>query len=281
MNFLQALQSNPFLLFAVLAGIASSVASGITGTYIVVKRIVFISGSIAHSVLGGMGLFLWMRRQFSITWITPLQGAILAALASAWIMSWTRARYKEREDTVIAALWSSGMAIGVIFVSLTPGYNVELMNFLFGNILWTDQTDLITLLALDIVVAILTFINYKKFQAICFDEDQARLQGISIHKTYALLLSMIALSIVMLIQVVGSILVIAILSIPAAIACNMSRKLSTIILIAIALGCCFTSIGTFISYQLNWPPGATISLCSAIVYTAALLIKERKDRIHL
>ncbi|NDE82587.1 MAG: metal ABC transporter permease, partial [Chlamydiia bacterium] len=119
--FFEALQINPFLSLALIAGLVASIASGITGSFIVVKRIVFISGSIAHSVLGGMGLFLWIKRTFYIDWITPLQGAIVAALASALFMSWIKVKYKEREDSIIAALWSTGMALGVIFVALTPG----------------------------------------------------------------------------------------------------------------------------------------------------------------
>lgn len=273
-SFFDSLFTNPFLLFALLAGIAASITSGITGSFIVAKRIVFVSGSISHSVLGGMGLFLWLRRAFSWEFITPLQGAIVAAIASALLMSWVRTKYKEREDTVIAALWSTGMALGVIFVALTPGYNVELMNFLFGNILWVSSSDLITLIGLDIAVVIVTAIFYKRFQAICFDEDQAAIQGVSVNKIYSLLLCMIALSIVLLIQVVGSILVIAILAIPAAVASSFCKKLSSMMILAILFAIAFTFIGTYISYECNWPPGATIALTSSLAYGAALFKKK-------
>ncbi|MEI8328840.1 MAG: metal ABC transporter permease [Chlamydiia bacterium] len=277
-HFFQALHTNPFLILALVAGIVASIASGITGSFIVVKRIVFISGSIAHSVLGGMGFFLWLKRTFHIGWITPLQGAVIAALVSALFMSWVKVQYKEREDTIIAALWSTGMALGVIFVALTPGYNVELMNFLFGNILWVSQEDIITLVVLDIVVAGITLLYYKRFQAVCFDEDQAELQGLSTNHIYSLLLCMIALSIVLLIQVVGSILVIAILAIPAAVASYYTNKLAPMIFVAIGLSMLFTTLGTFLSYELNWPPGATIALTSACVYAATLRKKGRTSR---
>src|SRR3990172_6540537 len=144
-NFFHALSNNPFLQLALLAGCAASIASGIIGTYVVVKRIVFIAGSIAHSVLGGMGLCLWLKRVHHVAWITPLEGALVAALISALLIGWIHLRFRQREDTVIAAIWSTGMAIGVIFIALTPGYNVELMNFLFGNILWVSRADLIWL----------------------------------------------------------------------------------------------------------------------------------------
>src|SRR5579872_2633789 len=143
---LQAFQTNPFLQFALLAGCAASITSGIIGSYVVVKRIVFISGSIAHSVLGGMGFCLWLKRTYQIDWLDPLHGAIAAALISALLIGWIHLKYREREDTVIAALWSTGMSIGVIFIALTPGYAVELMHFLFGNILWVSRGDIQLLL---------------------------------------------------------------------------------------------------------------------------------------
>ena len=130
---LQGLFSHPFMIMSFLAGIAASITSGIVGSYVVVKRIVFISGSIAHSVLGGMGIFLWLKRTYNITWMNPLHGALVAAILSAFLIGWIHLKHKQREDTVIAAIWSTGMAIGVIFVSLTPGYNVELMNFLWQH----------------------------------------------------------------------------------------------------------------------------------------------------
>src|SRR5580700_4832986 len=130
MSFLTFFQANPFLFMSLMAGLAASITSGIIGSYVVSKRIVFISGSIAHSVLGGMGFTLWLKRAHGITWLTPLHGALFAALLSALLIGWIHLKYRQREDTVIATLWSTGMAIGVIFVALTPGYNVELMNFL-------------------------------------------------------------------------------------------------------------------------------------------------------
>jgi zinc transport system permease protein len=274
-DFFHSLTTNPFILLTLLAGLTASITSGITGAFIVVKRIVFISGSIAHSVLGGMGLFLWLKRTYSINFITPLQGAAVAAVSSALLMSWVKTNFKEREDTIIAALWSTGMALGVVFIALTPGYNVELMNFLFGNILWVSPQDIVTLCILASIVSSLTFLRFKQFQAVCFDEDQAKLQGINTQKTYSLLLCMIALSIVLLIQVVGSILVIAILAIPAAVASNFTKKLSTTIAASIIFATCFTLAGTAAAYECNWPPGATISLLSAAAYATTLIYTKK------
>jgi len=265
-NFFHALSNNPFLQLALLAGCAASIASGIIGTYVVVKRIVFISGSIAHSVLGGMGLCLWLKRYYGIEWLTPLDGALIAALLSAILMGYIHLKYREREDTVIAAIWSTGMAIGVIFIALTPGYNVELMNFLFGNILWVSKADITMLASLDLVLLAIVLVFHRRFLAICFDEEQAALQRAHVNGLYLLLLCLVAISVVLLIQIVGAILVIAMLAIPAAIAGGFSNRLSRMMWIAVLLTAFFSVLGTWTSYELNWPPGATISLTAALFY---------------
>jgi zinc transport system permease protein len=273
-NFFTAMSENPFLLMALTAGIAASFASGVIGSYVVVKRIVSMSGSIAHSVLGGMGVCLWLRRIYGLDFLTPLQGALAAGLLSALLMGWIHLKYREREDTVIAAIWATGMSIGVIFIALTPGYNVELMNFLFGNILWVSHSDIILLLSLDVLIAATVAIFYRRFLAICFDEQQALLQKVPVHTLYLLLLCLVAIAVVLLIQVVGAILVITMLAIPAAIAGSMSTTLLRMMLIATLLGALFTFLGMYFSYELNWPPGATISLVAALFYCFNLIRKR-------
>ncbi len=278
MSFFSALSDNPFLLMALAAGFAASFASGIIGSFVVVKRIVAISGSIAHSVLGGMGVCLWLRRTYGLDFLTPLQGALAAGLLSALLMGWIHLKYKEREDTVIAAIWATGMSIGVIFIALTPGYNVELLNFLFGNILWVSRSDLWLLLSLDVLIATFVAIFYRRFVAICFDEQQAHLQKVPVHTLYLLLLCLVAIAVVLLIQVVGAILVITMLAIPAAIASSFTHTLSRMMIAATLLGALFTFLGMAFSYELNWPPGATISLVAAVFYSFSLLRKRARLR---
>lgn len=273
MDFLTPL-FNPFLQHALIAAILASFASGVIGSYVVVKRIVFISGSIAHSVLGGMGLFLWLKRVYGISWLEPIYGAFLAAIVSALLIGWISLRFKQRKDAVIASIWSTGMAVGVIFVSLTPGYNVELMNFLFGNILWITKTDLWLLLILDLFVLWIVGKNYFKFLAVCFDEEQAVLQGVHVERTYLLLLSLVALSVVLLIEIIGVILVIALLTLPPTIAGLFTRKLSKMMVLAVLLTIIFNVVGVFLSYQINWPMGATIALLVAAAYLFSLLVKN-------
>lgn len=271
----EAIFSNPFLYMAIFAGLAASVTSGIMGSFVVVKRIVFISGSISHSVLGGMGLALWLNRTYGIEWLTPMQGAIYAALLSALLIGWIHLRYREREDTAIAALWSTGMSLGVIFIALTPGYNVELINYLFGNILWVSPRDIHMLLGLDLVVLISIALLRHRLVAICFDETQAYMQKVPVKFFYLLLLCLVALSVVLLIQVVGSILVIAMLAIPAAIAGSFTHRFGVMLWLSVLFGCLFTMAGTTASYQLNWPPGATIALVAALFYLASFSFRLR------
>lgn len=263
---------------ALLAGSLASIASGIVGSFVVIKRIAFIAGSISHAVLGGMGLFLFLRRTYDIPWLHPIHGALITAIIAAVLIGFIRMRFKEREDTVIAALWVFGMSIGIIFISLTPGYNVELMNFLFGNILWASNTDLGTLLGLDIVVCSLTLMFQKKFLLISFDEKQARLQKIPVAPLYYLLLILIALTVVLLIQIVGAILVIAFLTLPAACANTLTHRFSRMMPLAVILGICITFLGLFSSFSLNWPPGATIALTSALAYSLTL-VRNARNRL--
>jgi zinc transport system permease protein len=274
-SFLEALRTNPLLLSAVIAGLASSVVSGIIGSYVVVKRIVFISGSISHSVLSGIGFALWLERAKGIDWLSPLEGALIAGILSALIIGWIHLYYRQREDSVIAALWSIGMAVGILFISQTPGFNVELTNFLIGNILWVTPTDLNILYALDIFIIICVLCLHKRFLAICFDEEQALLQGVSVNALYMLLLVLTAVSIVLLIQVVGIILVMTMLTIPAAIANLFSSKLSFVMLLAIIISGIFCFSGTAIAYHVDWPGGATIALVAGIAYVTTLCLGFR------
>lgn len=277
-SFVSALQSNTFLQMALLAGILSSFASGVIGSFVIIKRIVFIAGSIAHSVLCGLGLFLWLARTYNLPWLDPLYGAFLAAIGSALLIGHIHLKHRQREDAVIATIWTTGMAIGVIFVSLTPGQTPELMNFLFGNILWVSKADLWMLLGLDLLVLFLVGIYYNRFLLLCFDEEQAHMQGLAVQRLYLLLLSLISITVVLLIQIIGIILSIALLTLPATIACLFSKKLSHTIFGAIAISIALNITGIGLSYQLNWPTGATIALTAALSYFCALYLAKLKKQ---
>lgn len=266
MTFFDALSTHTLLLYALIAGIAASVVGGIMGSYVVVKRISFISGSIAHSIVGGIGFFLWLERTQGHIWASPLQGALIAGILSALLIGWVHIHKKQREDSVIAAVWSFGMAIGLLFISQTPGFTVELTNYLIGNILWVSKDDIILLLLLDAFVIVLVSFLYHKFHAICFDEHQARLQGIAVNTLYLLLLSLVAITTVLLMQIVGIILVMTMLTIPATIANLFTRRLRDMMLLSILLSIFFCVFGMFLSFHLDWPSGASIALVAVMSY---------------
>ena len=278
-SFFDALIINPLLFAALIAGLAASVVSGIIGSYVVVKRIVFISGSISHSVLAGIGCSLWLERAKGIYWISPLFGALIAAVLSALIIGWMRINYRQREDSIIAALWSIGMATGVLFISQTPGFNVELSNFLIGNILWVTPLDLYLLWSLNFVVIVTVLCMHKRFLAISFDEEQAALQGLRVNVIYLVLLLLIAVSIVLLIHVVGVLLVLTMLTIPPAIANLFSMRLSSMMAIAVVLSSVFCISGMAVAYQLDWPSGASIAMIAGVAYVVCLFGSGKSLRV--
>lgn len=272
---LDAFLNDPFLQMALWASLLASLASGIVGSFVIVKRIAFIAGSISHSLLGGMGACLWIQRSYGISWLDPLFGAFFGAIGSALLLGWIHLKYRQREDAVIAAIWSTGMALGVIFLSLTPGTNVDLMNYLFGNILWIHSRDLVLLGILDAAILAAVFFYYRRFVALCFDEEQALLRGIPVRMLYMLLLTLVAITIVLLIQVIGTILVIALLTIPATLASLFTRSLPLLMISAVIFSSLFSFFGLHASYVLDWPPGSTIALLAAIAYFTILLLKNK------
>ncbi|MGC9329805.1 MAG: metal ABC transporter permease [Candidatus Hinthialibacter sp.] len=271
MEFFQALWTQEFLQRAIGMGLLASLACGVIGSYVVVKRIVFISGGIAHAVLGGMGIAYYFGYH-------PIGGAIVFALLSALAIGLISLRTRQREDTIIGALWALGMAVGLIFISRTPGYNTDLMSYLFGNILLASSRDMIIALILDCIIVMMTLLFYKQFLAVCFDEEYAKLQGVRVEAVYLLLLCLIALTVVVLIQVVGIILVIALLTLPAGVAGHYTRSLWGMMIVSILLGAFFTTTGMYLSYQPDLPPGATIITLAGAVYLLSSLFKEWRIR---
>jgi len=185
---------------------------------------------------------------------------------------------RQREDTIIGALWAIGMAIGLIFIAKTPGYSTDLMTYLFGNILLVSNRDLLITVVLDGIILAFVLLFYKQFLAVCFDEEYARLQGVRVEAIYLLLLCLIALTVVVMIQVVGVILVIALLTLPAGIAGHYSRSLFGMMLISTILGAFFTTAGMALSYAPNLPAGATIILLAGALYIASSIVKEWRIR---
>jgi len=252
---------------ALIAGLLVSVACGIMGTYVVVRKIAFIGGGISHAAFGGIGLGYFLGFQ-------PIIGAFIFSLASAIGIGEVSRRGGEHEDTLIAAMWSLGMALGVLFISLTPGYAPDLMTYLFGNILFVPLEDLIMMLLLDCLIIGLVVLFYNEFLAVSFDEEFATITNVPVERVYLLLLCLIAVTVVMLIRVVGVILLIALLTLPAAIARQYSISLPRIMGIAIILGAIFTFAGMWISYIADVPSGATIIIVSVFAYAISIIWKK-------
>ena len=171
----------PFLRFALIAGVLSGFSFGVVGTYVVARRISYIAGAISHSVLGGIGAGIYLQRAAGWTWFDPIYGALIAALASALIIGCASLFARQREDTVIGAIWAVGMALGLVFLAMTPGY-VDPMSYLFGNILLVTSSDIWIVLALDVVVVGLGLAFYNQLMAVCFDEEFARARGLAVHR---------------------------------------------------------------------------------------------------
>jgi zinc transport system permease protein len=269
--FLADLPRYDFLLYALAAGLLASVACGVVGTYVVTRRISYIAGGISHSVLGGIGAARYFQTVHGWSWLSPMIGAVAAALASAVIIGWAGLRAREREDTVIGALWAVGMAAGVLFISQTPGYNADLMSYLFGNVLLVGARDLWLIAALDCVVLALVALYYRQFLAVCFDPEFARLRGVPVEAFYLLLLCLVALTVVLLIPVVGVVLVLALVTLPAAVAGRFTRSLWGMMLTAAGLSMLFTTGGLALSYGPGLPPGATTIMLAGGVYLAVMV----------
>ena len=261
-----------FMRHALLAGFLASISCGIIGSYVVIKRIVFISGGIAHTAYGGIGLGYFLG-------FNPMLGALGFTVLSAIGMGIVSDRSAQRSDTIIGVMWAAGMALGIVFVSLSPGYTTDLMSYLFGNILVVPVMDIWLMLALNLIIVITVITLYEELKATSFDEEFARTAGLNTRMLNLVLLVLIALTIIVLIRAVGIILVIALLTIPAATAGRLTSSLKNMMIIAIILGMLFTSGGLLLSYVFDLPSGATIILLAGFVFMLVsifLSIKEKR-----
>ena len=261
-----------FMQNALIAGLLAAVACGIVGVYVVVKRVVFISGGIAHASFGGIGLGYLLG-------INPILGAMFFATASALGMGLVTKRTRLPEDAAIGILWAMGMALGIIFTGLAPGYAPDLFSYLFGNILTVPAFDLILMLILDAAIIIVVLLLYKEFLLLSFDEEFSTVVGVPTERLYLLLLCLIALTVVVLIRVVGIILVIALLTIPATLARQFTHSIKKMMLLSILIGAIFTFSGLWLSYLLDLASGATIILVSGIVLFISFGVSKLRNRV--
>lgn len=263
-----------FMRITIYAAILASIACGVIGSFIVVRRIVFISGGISHTAYGGIGIAYFLG-------VNPLYGATVFALFAGFLISWIRSAFSERMDTLIGILWASGMSIGILFINLTEGYAPNLMSYLFGSILGISFQDLQIILILDAIIIIIVVIFYRQFHLTSFDEEFAKSLGIKVRFYDALFMVLVALTVVVLIQIVGIILLIALITIPPAIASKFSRDLKQMMTGATIISLIVTIGGIWIAYDLEIltgkqiPASAMIILLASALYIAASTIKFR------
>jgi len=258
-----------FIQNAIIAGVLVSLASGIIGSLIVVNRMVFLAGGVAHTAYGGIGIAVYFG-------IPIFLGASLFAVFAALIMAAITLKQRERIDTFIGLIWAVGMALGIILVDLTPGYNVDLLSYLFGSILAVSHNDLYYMGILLFLIITITTIWYRDILAVSYDSEYATLRGINVPFFYTLILVLSALTVVVAIKVVGLILVIALLTIPIYIAERLSRSLAGMMFYSGILSTLFTMLGLYFSYQFDLTSGASIIMISAVSLLVFLAIDKLK-----
>jgi|SRR5665647_92427 len=259
MENLIALFNFEFFRNAFIAALIASITCGIIGTYIVSRRIVFISGGITHASFGGIGMGYYLG-------FDPILGAVAFGILSALGIEFFTKRADLREDSAIAMLWSLGMALGVIFIFLTPGYAPNLMSYLFGNILTVSKTDLIYLFILAVFVILFFLIFYRMIIFVSFDEEFALTNNAPVRLFNALLISLVALTIVLNIRVVGIILVMSLLTIPQAIANLFTKRFDVMMIYSILFGFLGSISGLAFSYIYDIPSGAAIIFTLVVLY---------------
>jgi len=274
-DFFNALFSSPlpFLRNAMLAGLAGSISFGVVGTWVVTRRLSALAGAISHAVLGGIGVAAYLKGACGVTWLSPTAGAVAAAVLAAAIIAAAGSFAKEREDSVINSVWAIGMAAGLLFLGITPGY-VDLQGYLLGNILLVTGGDLVTVLVLDAIVLALSAAFFQVIMAFSFDPEFAEMRGVKVNAVYFLMLLITALTIVIFVNLIGIILVIALLTLPASAAGRLVRRWSSMMAVAALFCMASTGAGLAAGYMLNLAPGPLIVLFAAALYVAITLLKS-------
>lgn len=264
--------SYTFIQHALLAGFMVSFAAGIIGSLIVVNRMVFLAGGIAHASYGGIGLAVYFG-------LPVFLGASLFSVFTALLIAGLTLKTRHRLDTFIGLIWAVGMAIGIIFIDLTPGYNVDMMSYLFGSILAVSSEDLYFMGSLLFVILFIIGFWYRDILAVSYDSEYAALRGVNVKLFYTLMLILSALTVVIAIKVVGLILVIALLTIPVYIAEKLSSTLFGMMFIAGLFASCFTLLGLCLSYSYDLTSGAAIILVSAMSLILFLTVEKIRKRV--
>lgn len=281
MQFFADLPLNPLLLTGLVAGLLTSVSCGIVAPYVVSRRIVFLAGAISHMAIAGIGASIFLRAYWprEAAWFTPEVGALLCAPLSAMLVGYIHHRFADRLDTLIGALWAVGMAVGLMLSRFTPGYqSQELMDYLFGRISVVSWNDIWMLAGMNVLVLGAAALLHKRLLAVCLDEEQAHLQGVSVLWTNILLLTLVGVVVICLMQVVGAILVLALLTLPAATAAHHAKRLAPMMLLTMLLCAVLSTAPRVAAYGSPVPPEHAIVLSAAGVYMLSACVKSALQR---
>ena len=277
--FIDAL-SLDFLQRAIVTALLASVSCGVLGAYIVARRNSYMLGAVSHSLLGGIGLSLYCQQVLHIAFFTPFCGSILAAILVSTAVTLLTMRKKGREDAVLSAIWTAGVAVGLCFVAAIPGYAADLNSYLFGNILMVSRQELCLMAILDALILLLTWLFHSRFLAYCFNEEALALRGVSTFRTALLLNILTGLAIVLLSQTVGIVMVLALMVLPSASAARIAHSLPQIMLFG-TLFCTLSSLaGMAINYSPEWPVGAAIILVACIIFLLTTLFSLLQEAIR-
>jgi len=269
----------PFVRNALIAGLLSSILFGVLGTVVTVKRIAGLAGAISHAVLGGIGMALYLSASGIVPNLPPMVGAILFAVLAALIIGIVSLKARQREDTVINAIWAIGMSIGVLFMAKTPGYT-DPTSYLFGNILLISGRDLLLLAILDVIVLILVWRFYPQLEASSFDDEFAQVKGISTPVVFLVILSITAIAVVLLQTFVGIVMVIAMLTLPAGTAGFSAKNMASMMVLAWLYSSLFSIGGLVAGWTLDLPVGAVVVVLAGIVFLGvsvfSMIVRKQK-----
>ncbi|MEE4273816.1 MAG: metal ABC transporter permease [Thermoanaerobaculales bacterium] len=269
---------NPFLWTGLVAGLLAGVGCAVVGPYVITRRLVFLAGAMAHIAIGGVGAAIYLStvHPAAFGWLEPIHGGLAAALASAPLLAILHHRVSERLDTVVGALWAVGMSVGILLIKITPGYHTELMSYLFGNISFVTREDLVFLAVLSTTVVVVAAVFHRRFLALCLDAEQAELRGVPVLATEIVLFLLIAATVIVLTQIVGLILVIALLSLPAAVGARLTTRIGPSMVVAFAVITLATTIPRIAVYGTVISPEAAIVLATAGLYLVVSLKRHNE-----
>lgn len=273
-NILIEIIQSPLARYAFVATLLGALASGLLSPYVAARRLNLIAGTLSHTLLGAIGLALWLQSAWAITWAEPLYISLIFALIAALVLSITHIYYQDRQDSLMAILWSSGMSLGVLFSSIAPSGSGALSDYLFGTILWTSSTQLMWLGLMNMILVVVVWSLYKLLLLACFDPEHLTIQRVRFHLIYTFLILLIALVVVVLMQTMGVLVAMTLLSTPALIASSLTRNFQQLHQLSVGISVILAMMGFIVAAIYDLPAGAVIALIAVATYTALILIQS-------